>query len=97
MQAARDRLINNELRFDLKRLSRMEFEVGDKFVGPFIGNKKGWRRCSYQARASEEMCRVHNTFHFGAEPIEITDHEVKRFEAKPYPISQGSMELQERS
>ncbi|GJR42144.1 hypothetical protein Tco_1310247 [Tanacetum coccineum] len=31
---------------------------------------------------------------FVEEPIEITDREV---EAKPYPVSQGSMELQERS
>ncbi|GKG42092.1 hypothetical protein Tco_0473843, partial [Tanacetum coccineum] len=34
---------------------------------------------------------------FVEEPIEITDREVKLVEAKPYPISQGSMELQERS
>ncbi|GJS58854.1 putative reverse transcriptase domain-containing protein [Tanacetum coccineum] len=34
---------------------------------------------------------------FVEEPIEITDHEVKRLKRKPYSISQGLMELQERS
>nr|GFC47721.1 putative reverse transcriptase domain-containing protein [Tanacetum cinerariifolium] len=35
--------------------------------------------------------------HFVEEPVEIVDREVKRVEAKPNPISQGSMELQARS
>ncbi|GKB84396.1 hypothetical protein Tco_0956668 [Tanacetum coccineum] len=35
--------------------------------------------------------------HFVEEPLEIVGHEVKRLKAKPNPISQGSMELQERS
>nr|GFD17351.1 putative reverse transcriptase domain-containing protein [Tanacetum cinerariifolium] len=35
--------------------------------------------------------------HFVEEPVEIMDHKVKMVEAKPNPISQGSMELQTRS
>nr|GFB74617.1 putative reverse transcriptase domain-containing protein [Tanacetum cinerariifolium] len=35
--------------------------------------------------------------HFVEEPVEIVDREVKTVEAKPNPISQGSMELQTRS
>ncbi|GJY20684.1 hypothetical protein Tco_0393250 [Tanacetum coccineum] len=37
-----------------------------------------------------------DTIWFCEEPNDITDREVTRYEAEAYPISQGSLELQER-
>ncbi|GJQ90264.1 hypothetical protein Tco_0001403 [Tanacetum coccineum] len=55
------------------------------FVGPFKVNKKGVGDVAYKHEPSEELIQ------FVEEPIEITDHEVKRLRASRYPISQGSL------
>ncbi|GJR53883.1 putative reverse transcriptase domain-containing protein [Tanacetum coccineum] len=86
MQASLDR---QKSYADLKRKS-MEFQVRDKVLGK-VGE------VAYKLELPEELSRVHNTFHFVEEPVEIMDREVKRLKRSPDPISQDSMELQERS
>ncbi|GJY00527.1 putative reverse transcriptase domain-containing protein [Tanacetum coccineum] len=41
---------------------------------------------AYKLELPEELSRVHNTFHFIEEPIEITDHEVKRLKQSRIPL-----------
>nr|GFA70893.1 reverse transcriptase domain-containing protein [Tanacetum cinerariifolium] len=106
MQAARDQ---QKSYADLK-CKPMEFQVGDKvmlkvspwkgvvrfgkrgklnprYVGPFkVLERVGDVACKLDL--PEEPSRVHNTFHVS---------NLKKFEVKPNPISQGSMELQARS
>ncbi|GJU24087.1 putative reverse transcriptase domain-containing protein [Tanacetum coccineum] len=48
-------------------------------------------------RSVREGLHFDDKLQFVEEPLEITDREVKRLKRIPYPISQGSMELQERS
>ncbi|GKC20940.1 hypothetical protein Tco_1023090 [Tanacetum coccineum] len=71
MQAARDR---QKSYADLKH-KPMEFQVGDK-VG----------EVAYKLKLPEELSRVHNTFHFIEEPIEIVDREVKRLKRSRIPL-----------
>ncbi|GJU69726.1 hypothetical protein Tco_1255985 [Tanacetum coccineum] len=55
------------------------------------------RSVAYKLELPQGLSRVHNTFHFVEEPVEIIDREVKRVEAKPHSNNQGSMKLQKRS
>ncbi|GJY73848.1 putative reverse transcriptase domain-containing protein [Tanacetum coccineum] len=52
-------------------------KLNPRYVGPFkVLEKVG--SIAYKLELPQELSRVHNTFHFVEEPIEITDHEVKR-------------------
>ncbi|GJW02053.1 hypothetical protein Tco_1560909 [Tanacetum coccineum] len=75
MQAARDR---QKSYADLKR-KPMEFEVGDNVIKR-VGD------VAYKLELPEELSKVHNTFHFVEEPIEITDREVKRLKQSRIPL-----------
>ncbi|GKE43010.1 hypothetical protein Tco_1470294 [Tanacetum coccineum] len=75
MQAARDR---HKSYADLKS-KLMEFLVGDKVLG-----KLG--EVAYKLELPEELSRVHNTFHFVEEPVEIVDREVKRLKRSRIPL-----------
>ncbi|GJX06211.1 putative reverse transcriptase domain-containing protein [Tanacetum coccineum] len=75
MQAARDR---QKSYADLKR-KPMEFQVGDKVLGK-VGD------VAYKLELPEELNRVHNTFHFVEEPVEIMDREVKRLKQSLIPL-----------
>ncbi|GJT06870.1 putative reverse transcriptase domain-containing protein [Tanacetum coccineum] len=79
MQAARDR---QKSYADLKR-KLMEFEVGDKVMLKVI---KRVGDVAYKLELPEELSRVHNTFHFVEEPIEITDREVKQLKRSRIPL-----------
>ncbi|GJR42189.1 putative reverse transcriptase domain-containing protein [Tanacetum coccineum] len=79
MQAARDR---QKSYADLKR-KPMEFEVGDKVMLKVI---KRVGDVAYKLELPEELSRVHNTFHFVEEPIEITDREVKWLKRSRIPL-----------
>ncbi|GJY65104.1 putative reverse transcriptase domain-containing protein [Tanacetum coccineum] len=52
-------------------------KLNPRFVGPFKVIKRVGD-VAYKLELPEELSRVHNTFHFVKEPIEITDREVKR-------------------
>ncbi|GJS62247.1 putative reverse transcriptase domain-containing protein [Tanacetum coccineum] len=41
---------------------------------------------AYKLELPEELRRVHNTFHFVEEPVEIMDHEVKRLKRSRIPL-----------
>ncbi|GJX56068.1 hypothetical protein Tco_0285965 [Tanacetum coccineum] len=41
---------------------------------------------AYKLELPEELSRVHNTFHFVEEPVEITDREVKRLKRSCIPL-----------
>ncbi|GKB32203.1 putative reverse transcriptase domain-containing protein [Tanacetum coccineum] len=56
-----------------------------KYVGPFkVLEKVG--EVAYKLELPEELSRVHNTFHFVEEPVEIIDHEVKRLKRSRIPL-----------
>ncbi|GJW25627.1 putative reverse transcriptase domain-containing protein [Tanacetum coccineum] len=71
IQAAQDR---QKSYADLK-CKQMEFQVGDRVMLKVLA-KVG--AVSYKLELSQELSRVHNTFHFFKEPVEIMDQEVKR-------------------
>ncbi|GJQ91798.1 putative reverse transcriptase domain-containing protein [Tanacetum coccineum] len=75
MQAACDR---QKSYTDLKR-KPMEY------VRPFKVIKRVGD-VAYKLELPEELSRVHNTFHFVEEPIEITDREVKRLRQSRIPL-----------
>ncbi|GJU10369.1 hypothetical protein Tco_1132765 [Tanacetum coccineum] len=52
-------------------------KLNPRYVGPFkVLEKVG--SIAYKLELPHELSRVHNTFHFVKEPIEITDRAVKR-------------------
>ncbi|GKE10662.1 hypothetical protein Tco_1414213 [Tanacetum coccineum] len=52
-------------------------KLNPRYVGPFkVIEKVG--EVTYKLELPEELSRVHNTFHFVEEPVEIVDREVKR-------------------
>ncbi|GKF57513.1 hypothetical protein Tco_0171050, partial [Tanacetum coccineum] len=56
-----------------------------RYVGPFkVIERVG--AVAYKLELLEELSRVHNTFHFVEEPIEITDREVKRLKRSLIPL-----------
>ncbi|GJR35093.1 putative reverse transcriptase domain-containing protein, partial [Tanacetum coccineum] len=60
-------------------------KLNPRYVGPFkvlerIGS------VAYKLELPEEMSRVHNTFHFVEEPVEIMDREVKRLKRSRIPL-----------
>ncbi|GJV34832.1 hypothetical protein Tco_1407309 [Tanacetum coccineum] len=75
MQAARDR---QKSYADLKR-KPMEFQVRDKVLGK-VGE------VDYKLELPEELSRVHNTFHFVEEPVEIVGRQVKWLNRSRIPL-----------
>ncbi|GJU00892.1 putative reverse transcriptase domain-containing protein [Tanacetum coccineum] len=60
-------------------------KLNPRFVGPFkIIKRVG--DVAYKLELPEELSRVHNTFHFVEEPIEITDREVKQLKRSRIPL-----------
>ncbi|GKE99686.1 putative reverse transcriptase domain-containing protein [Tanacetum coccineum] len=60
-------------------------KLNPKYVGPFkVLEKVG--EVAYKLELPEELSRVHNTFHFVEEPVEIMDHEVKRLKRIRIPL-----------
>ncbi|GJV52040.1 hypothetical protein Tco_1447781 [Tanacetum coccineum] len=60
-------------------------KLNPKYVGPFkvlewVGD------VAYKLELPQELSRVHNTFHFVEEPVEIMDREVKRLRQSHVPI-----------
>ncbi|GJY57312.1 putative reverse transcriptase domain-containing protein [Tanacetum coccineum] len=56
-----------------------------RYVGPFkVLGKVG--EVAYKLKLPEELSRVHNTFHFVEEPVEIMDREVKRLKRSRIPL-----------
>ncbi|GJV52878.1 putative reverse transcriptase domain-containing protein [Tanacetum coccineum] len=76
MQAARDR---QKSYANLKR-KPMEFQVGDKIMLKVVERVGS---VAYKLELSEELSRVHDTFH---EPVEIMDQEVKQLRHSRVPI-----------
>ncbi|GJZ55392.1 hypothetical protein Tco_0610585 [Tanacetum coccineum] len=60
-------------------------KLNPRYVGPFKVLEKV-KEVAYKLELPEELSRVHNTFHFAAEPIEITDSEVKRLKRSRIPL-----------
>ncbi|GKB00348.1 putative reverse transcriptase domain-containing protein [Tanacetum coccineum] len=60
-------------------------KLNPRFVGPFKVIKRVGD-VAYKLELPEELSRVHNTFHFVEEPIEITDREVKRLKRSRIPL-----------
>ncbi|GJX29026.1 putative reverse transcriptase domain-containing protein [Tanacetum coccineum] len=52
-------------------------KLNPRYVGPFKVLEKV-REVAYKLKLLEELSRVHNTFHFVEEPVEIMDRDVKR-------------------
>ncbi|GJT98823.1 hypothetical protein Tco_1094341 [Tanacetum coccineum] len=60
-------------------------KLNPRYVGPFkVLGKVG--EVAYKIELPEELSRVHNTFHFVKEPIEIVDREVKRLKQRRIPL-----------
>ncbi|GJY35960.1 putative reverse transcriptase domain-containing protein [Tanacetum coccineum] len=60
-------------------------KLNPRYVGPFkVLGKVG--EVAYKLELPEELSRVHNTFHFVDEPIEIMDREVKRLKRSRIPL-----------
>ncbi|GJV99458.1 hypothetical protein Tco_1554710 [Tanacetum coccineum] len=60
-------------------------KLNPRYVGPFkVLEKVG--EVAYKLELPEELSRVHNTFHFVEEPVEITDREVKRLKRSRIPL-----------
>ncbi|GJT49825.1 putative reverse transcriptase domain-containing protein [Tanacetum coccineum] len=60
-------------------------KLNPRYVGPFkVLEKVG--EVAYKLELPEELSRVHNTFHFVEEPIEITDRDVKRLKRSRIPL-----------
>ncbi|GJW20798.1 hypothetical protein Tco_0031420 [Tanacetum coccineum] len=60
-------------------------KLNPRYVGPFKVLEKV-REVAYKLELPEELSRVHNTFHFVEEPIEITDREVKLLKRSRIPL-----------
>ncbi|GJR73743.1 putative reverse transcriptase domain-containing protein [Tanacetum coccineum] len=60
-------------------------KLNPRYVGPFKVLEKV-RFVAYKLKLPEELSRVHNTFHFVEEPIEITDREVKPLKRSRIPL-----------
>ncbi|GJV56273.1 putative reverse transcriptase domain-containing protein [Tanacetum coccineum] len=60
-------------------------KLNPRYVGPFkVLEKVG--EVAYKLELPEELSRVHNTFHFVEEPVEIMDREVKRLKRSRIPL-----------
>ncbi|GJX00819.1 putative reverse transcriptase domain-containing protein [Tanacetum coccineum] len=60
-------------------------KLNPRYVGPFkVLGKVG--EVAYKLELPEELSRVHNTFHFVEEPVEIMDREVKRLKRSRIPL-----------
>ncbi|GJV74305.1 putative reverse transcriptase domain-containing protein [Tanacetum coccineum] len=60
-------------------------KLNPRYVRPFKVLKKVGE-VVYKLELPEELSRVHNTFHFVEEPIEIMDHEVKQLKRSRIPL-----------
>ncbi|GJW69341.1 putative reverse transcriptase domain-containing protein [Tanacetum coccineum] len=60
-------------------------KLNPRYVRPFNVLKRVGD-VAYKLELLEELSRVHNTFHFVEEPIEITDREVKRLKRSRIPL-----------
>ncbi|GJT24143.1 putative reverse transcriptase domain-containing protein, partial [Tanacetum coccineum] len=60
-------------------------KLNPRYVGPFkVLEQVG--SVAYKLELPQELSRVHNTFHFVEEPVEIIDREVKRLKRSRIPI-----------
>ncbi|GJZ49232.1 hypothetical protein Tco_0603422, partial [Tanacetum coccineum] len=60
-------------------------KLNPRYVRPFkVLGKHG--EVAYKLDLPEELSRVHNTFHFVEEPVEIMDYEVKRLKQSRIPL-----------
>ncbi|GJR20450.1 putative reverse transcriptase domain-containing protein [Tanacetum coccineum] len=60
-------------------------KLNPRYVGPFkVLGKVG--EVAYKLELPEELSRVHNTFHFVEEPVEIMDREFKRLKRSYIPL-----------
>ncbi|GJT35813.1 hypothetical protein Tco_0926232 [Tanacetum coccineum] len=60
-------------------------KLNPRYVGPFkVLEKVG--EVAYKLELLEELSRVHNTFYFFEEPVEIMDREVKRLKRSRIPL-----------
>ncbi|GKE18287.1 hypothetical protein Tco_1425864 [Tanacetum coccineum] len=60
-------------------------KLNPRYVGTFKVLEKV-AEVAYKLELLEKLSRVHNTFHFVEEPIEITDREVKRLKRSRIPL-----------
>ncbi|GKB60731.1 hypothetical protein Tco_0916917 [Tanacetum coccineum] len=60
-------------------------KLNPRYVGPFKVLGKV-REVAYKLELLEELSRVHNTFHFVEEPVEIMDREVKWLKRSRIPL-----------
>ncbi|GKB84732.1 retrovirus-related pol polyprotein from transposon TNT 1-94 [Tanacetum coccineum] len=60
-------------------------KLNPRYAGPFkVLGKVG--EVAYKIELPEELSRVHNTFHFVEEPVEIMDYEVKHLKRSRIPL-----------
>ncbi|GKF36013.1 hypothetical protein Tco_0112771 [Tanacetum coccineum] len=60
-------------------------KLNPRYVGPFKVLEKV-EEVAYKLELLEELSRVHNTFHFFEEPVEIMDREVKHLKRSRIPL-----------
>ncbi|GJR93866.1 hypothetical protein Tco_0266040 [Tanacetum coccineum] len=66
-------------------------KLNPRYVGPFkVLEKVG--EVAYKLELPEELSRVHNTFHFVEEPVEIMDREVKRLKRSHIPLVKAALQ-----
>ncbi|GJY64142.1 hypothetical protein Tco_0465602 [Tanacetum coccineum] len=60
-------------------------KLNPRYVGPFKVLERV-RDAAYKIELPEELSRVHSTFHFVEEPVEILEREVKQLKRSHIPI-----------
>ncbi|GJR20764.1 putative reverse transcriptase domain-containing protein [Tanacetum coccineum] len=81
VQETTEKIVQIKQRIKFQEVTSESF----RYVGPFKVLEK-FGEVAYKLELPEELSRVHNTFHFVEEPVEIMDHEVKRLKRSRIPL-----------